>query len=297
MIKKEFVILFGLILFISNVHALDISNQQKIDFGHVLIVKSISLEPTNITPGDTGVLKIVIENYANFKLYDVRFDLNLSDKFGFLDDISKRKIFQMESGGIKELEYNIIVLPDTKDGIYRSNYKVRYLNHLGNERNESDIFDIIIRGEPKIFGYVSETGVYKENNIGDITIKLVNNDLANIKFLTVTLENSEDYEIISNNKEYIGELDSDDFESINFRLKINKKDGIIKLPLLINYKDSLNKDYSQNMELDLPIRTAKELGKNTNGTFEILLILLLILIIGYYFYKRYKHKKRVEKKF
>jgi len=292
--KNKIFICLVLILIISfvQVKALDLQREDRIDFGHVMRVRNISIEPGSLAPGDSGILTMKIQNFANFPIYDVRVQLKPPSGISLLNDISTIKIVRLETGESEELKYNVIVLPTTSEGIYEIPYIIDYVNHIGTERQDNDTFSVIVKSIPKVFVRIEDSGIYKGNNLGDITIKFVNNDIADIKFLTVELQDSEDYEIISGNKEYIGDLDSDDFESVTFRLKIlNKKKDNIKLPLNIYYKDSLNNDYNDTLEATLNIRTASELGKKNNGTAFVILGIIIIGIVIFYVYKKMKKKK------
>ena len=90
--KKEFFI-FGLIilLLICEISAIDTSRQDRLDFGYVLNVINASTIPVNLVPGSSGVIRLVIENRANFPIYDIRLQLSLPSQVSFLDDVTKRK--------------------------------------------------------------------------------------------------------------------------------------------------------------------------------------------------------------
>ena len=299
--KREIKILglLGIIiifLFVTQVSALDKDREDRINFGHVMIIDEIKLVPEYIAPGENGTIIVTIKNNANFELTDVRVKLNLPNEIKFLNSVSKKKLGRIESGEINKLEFNVISLPDAEEGIYNATITVDYLNHIGDERQDSDEFGIlVVKSIPKIFAKVDSTEIYKGNNIGEVTITFVNNNLADLKFLTIELLESEDYKILSANKEYIGDLDSDDFESVDFKLKVDNKE-IIPLKLKLTYMDALNKKYSEEIQIDLNVLSAKEMGISSSSIPIIILVIILILA-GYYFYKKYKKKKQKEAKY
>jgi len=293
--RKILVLMTVLLVFSAvAVSALDPAREERVDFGHVMRVKSVITEPTNLAPGESGLLKINIQNIANYPIYDIRVKLNLPSQISLLNDISRIKIAKLESGEEEELTYNIIVLPTTSEGVYESTYIIDYVNHIGTERQDNDTFAIVVKSVPEIFIKIEDSEIYEGKDTGEVTIRFINNDVADIKFLTVELQETGDYDIISGNKEYIGDLDSDDFESVSFRLKVlNEKDSI-KLPLKISYKDALNTDYNDTLEAELNMRTAAELGKKTNGNTYIALVVILVLIVGFFIYRKFKKKHHSE---
>ena len=172
-----------------------------------------------------------------------------------------------------------------------------YINHIGDERESTYNLSVIVKSVPKMFAYVEDTEIHSENSKGEVTIKFVNNDLADIHFLTVRLLDGEDYEILSANTEYIGDLDSDDFESIDFQLSVNKTEGKIILPLIIDYKDVLNNEFSEEREVVLILRSAEELGLAKDNTNLYIGIGVVILMILYFLYRRHQRNKLKLKKY
>ena len=105
--------------------------------------------------------------------------------------------------------------------------------------------------------------------------------------------------IIKNNNEvYVGNIDSDDYETAEFSLFVHSKakENII-LPLSIEYRDSNNKEYSK--EINLPLRLysnkeSKQLGLQKGNGFVGVIVIIVIVGAGLFFYTRYK--KKIKKK-
>jgi len=301
--KKRSVI-FGLLcitaalLLVAQISALDDDRERRINFGHVMVIDKIEMSPGFIAPGESGTIEVTIRNNANFELIDVRAQINLPDEIKFLNSVSKKKIGRVDSGETIEIKYDVISTPNAAEGIYNATITVDYVNHIGDERQDDDVFGIlVIKSEPKIFAQIDSTEIYKGSDIGEVTITLVNNHLADLKFLTVELLESEEYKIISANKEYVGDLDSDDFESIDFRLSVNKKKGTVPLKAKLSYMDSLNKEYVEELIIPLNILSPAELGIGEGGTARVIVVVILLAVVGYYLYKRYKKKKKKEARY
>lgn len=266
---------------------------------HAIRIQEINSTPENIAPGESANIRIKIKNSANLYLDDVRIKLELPSQFKFLNDVNQVKISRLESGEVKDVGFNIISLPSSSEGIYEASLIIDYVSFLskdhfnvGENKQDNYTFGLIVKAIPDIFAQIDSSEIYKGNDVGSITIRFVNRGVGDAKFLTVELLESKDYDIISADKEYVGDLDSDDFESVDFRIKLNKEKGV-NLLLKTDYKDSLNKDYSQEVKLPFEVRDAKELGIKTNGTSTTIVIILIIAIAGYFIYKRYKKKKKI----
>jgi len=299
--EKRGLLIFGimLVLFVSLVSAIYQEEQDLVDIEHPIRVQEISMIPENIKPGEPGIINIKLINNAKAEVNDMIARLDLPSGINPFNDVNVVKISQLDAFESRDFEFKIIVSPGVSEGIYKTNLVVDYTSHfgvnfvgVGEEQQDNFSFGIVVRSDPIIFVEVEKSTVYRGKETGAVTIKFVNNDLADIKFLTVELEEGEDFKIISKNKEYVGDLDSDDFESVEFRIRAKKSKGEIKLPLKITYKDAMNNDYEDELETTFQMHSAEELGIEKKNTFIYLLLFILIVGMGYYIYKRFFKKKR-----
>lgn len=300
--KKLSFTLFGIlsvIIILSIVCAqedLSIPREIRIKYGHVIEVGNIKTVPEEVVPGDTATLSLDVSNMGTNDLRDIRIRGIMPSQLTFLNDISTRKVSLLPAGESRNLKFNLIALPTASGGVYTANLMVDYINAVADEIHENYTFAMIIGSDPEIFITADTTEIYKKTlpwsrPSGKVTVTFFNNDVSDIKFLTVELKESSDYDIIKASKDYIGDLDSDDYESVDFRIKLKTGKDQIVLPLLITYKDPLNNDYSEEIEAVLKIRTADELGISTNGTALWAFLIIVIAVIAFFVYRRYKNKK------
>jgi len=292
---QVFLSLLVLVFVFGSVSAIDTARQMRLDFGHVMMVESINFSPVDLTPGSSGDVLIKVLNDGNLGLFDIRAKLVLPSGIFPLNDVDEVKISKLAAGEEADLVYKVIVSPSMAEGVYEASLSMDYLNSIGDERQDNNTFGVVVKSVPKIFAVIDSTTLYKGNSLGDVNVKFINNDIADVKFLTVKLQDSEDYQIISSSEQYIGDLNSDDFESADFKIKLNNNADSINLPLSITYKDSLNTGYSEDINLNLVILTAAESGIQKSNTSTYVLI-IVILVIAYIVYRWYKKKKKISSK-
>ena len=294
--NKEFVIISLVIslLLINGIFALDTQNTNRLSFGHILVVKTITTDPLELVPGNDGKLRVKLINNGDLAAKDIRVKLTLPDEISFINDVSEKKMSEIKPDQEVEFNFSIITLPKTTEGVYKAFLSVDYVNYVGEERDDNYSVGIVVKSSPKIFAQIDKTDIYRGKNTGYISLLFTNNDLANIRFLTLEIGESNDYEVISTNKKYIGDLDSNDYQSATFTM--NFKDDVkeTKIPVKVTYKDSLNKDYTENLEIPFKIRTAKELGIKDNGYYWLIFVLLIIVIAVLYIYRKSIFKSRYE---
>jgi hypothetical protein len=286
------------LLLIVNISALYIQEDNQISFGHPLRVQSVNAP--DLSPGETGILKVNLRNNAAYVVTDVRSKLTLPSQLQFINDVNEVRIAEIKSNETKEVEYRIIALPTTTEGIYSSSLLINYVSHygvnafnVGEDNSDNYSFGIVVKSIPSMFVQVDSADIYKEKMSGDLTLKFVNNGTSNIKFLTVNLGPSGDYDILSDNRYYVGDLDSNDYQTVVFKLRVNAKSSEVNIPLTLSYRDSMNNEYSEKSFAKLNIVDGSELGK-TSGVSPIawVIIIIIVIIIVYFVYKRIIRKRK-----
>jgi predicted PurR-regulated permease PerM len=121
----------------------------------------------------------------------------------------------------------------------------------------------------------------------------VNKGLTGIKFVNINLKDSEDYDILSPKEVYIGSVDSDDYETAEFKVYVKGfEDSTLKLPLAMEYMDANNNPYQKDLELEFTVYSAKKLGASSGSSLGTIIFILIILVIAYFIYRRWEKKKR-----
>ena len=128
-----------------------------------------------------------------------------------------------------------------------------------------------------------------------IVVRIVNDGLSDVKLASFSVGSLDRTQINSPSYEYIGNLDSDDEESVE--LKINTMaNGVLLLPVTLNYKGSNNKDYRIEESLIVPVYTKKEAeskGLVEKSSYTLYVVAGLIVVLIFFWKWR---KKRVKVK-
>ncbi len=145
--------------------------------------------------------------------------------------------------------------------------------------------------------YLRDSTIQKANTKGTVTFALANVNNGDARFVQMTVEPSNDYEILSkSNYFYIGDMSADDTESqeIEVFVKDTSKDKII-FPVKIEYKDPDETKYTKNVDVELRLYNANELKlfgfEKPSNMLYISIVLLVVLIVLIFWYRRRKAKK------
>ncbi len=263
----------------------------------ILSIDSVSIGKNMIEPGASDNLKIELSNMADSLLKDVQLRLVLGGlPFIPLDSTDEKSIYKIDPKSSQEVNFRLLANPEAKAGVYQVPMEVGYSDNLGKKYFKNATIGIIVGSSPELRLTIDESEIYEKGKSGEVIIKIVNRGVTDIKFATLRIMPSEDYKILSADQIYLGNIDSDDFETADFKIYAsNTKKDDINVPLTLEYRDANNKEYKENVNLTLKIYSsseAKKFGLKAGNGFVGNLIILLIVAVGLLYYIRHRKKKR-----
>lgn len=287
----------------------------------VLNIESVVSEPQMIAPGKSAYVTINLKNLGSSAIRDVLFKLDLAmstvaknpttlvptavvvDSYFNavplvpVNSSTEKMIGYIKGNEEKSVTYILKAYPDAASKVYKVPVRITYQDTIGRNYTKDDVVGLVVGDVPDLSAYISEDTIYSAGAAGDITIKFVNKGTTDIKFLNVMLKKTESYDIISADKVYIGDLDSDDYETADFELNVKRlKDNKLAVPVHIEYKDANNVDYAKNISLEFIAYSMKERGMSTSNSFTKLVVVLVILAAAWLVYRRWEKNKKAKKK-
>ena len=263
-----------------------------------LAVTSIMTEPETVYPGAKADLSLVLKNAATSSMRDISIKLNLAGTpFTPLETTAEKRIRILEPDEEVYALFNLIADVDAESKPYKIPLTISYLDDENNKFTKNDTIGLLIYSEPELDFNIEGTEVVSKGQSGEIVMSISNIGPSEVKFITVSLLEDESYDAISVDKAYLGNLDSDDFQTASFNVHVNKNNPNLKFR--IDYKDAYNKDFSKEVLLPLKIYSNSKaasygLVKSNGGVISLIFWILLIAFVLYGF-KGWRHEKSLEK--
>jgi hypothetical protein len=241
--------------------AIDVQKPNKL-----ITVNSVESKPKYAAPGKPIQLFIEIENIQSSNLYDLLFSLDLTDiTVPFLPFQSVPEVYlnKLDFNGKTVLEFNLMAEPNAVSGLYKIPLNVAYKDSTGSLTELSYITSLAVNDEPNYIFNLRNAPFIVAGERGDIVVSFSNVGTSEIKFLNIELMDTDDYVVLSNPKDYIGNIRSDDFETSDFNIKVDKNFNLDKVPLKLklNYADSFNNNIEDEIVVDMRVYTLKELNE------------------------------------
>lgn len=270
-----------------------------------LSVESVKINPEQISPGSDGEITITIKNLAQTSFTDLNLKLYLQSivgstivdlPFAPIDSSAEKKIYRLDPGQNAEFTFNLRAYPDAVSKIYKIPFLLEYYDNLGNQKNKTDFIGVTINSVPDVSVILDKTDITEKKNTGTVTLKFINKGLSDVKFLNVILKSTKQYDILSTSETtYIGNLQSDDYQSVDYILSLKENQENIDIPVTLQYRDANNKYYEIIAQVPLNLVDASKLDnaqeKGSSATI-IIIVIIIVAIVGWIIYKKSKKNKK-----
>ncbi len=248
----------------------------------ILAIEEISTDSKVLSPGTTTNVEMTIVNTADSVLKDLRFKLNLDDvPFAPVGTSDEKMIHQLSGKESTKVIFNLNVEANAASKVHKIPLEISYFDEVGRNYSKNNDIGIIVNDAPDFLVNIDETEVYTRGGKGNVIISVSNVGSSEIQYLTANLNPSKDYTVVSSPSVYLGNLDSDDFDSAEYEIYVSaKKQAVLDLDL--TYKDAFNKEFTKSIQLDLPLyssRQAKKLGLIQGGSFVGSIFSLAFIVI------------------
>ncbi len=253
---------------------------------------SVNAEYISLYPGEEGRISMELKNNNNFDAEFVSLSLNL-EKIPFITvGSSEKSIDELDEEDKEKIVFNIKPSTSITPGDYEIPYVLKYTNSDTNVIfTKTGSFGIKINAKTELdFSVVPNNNIL--NQKGKITLKIINKGLGEVKFVSVQIF-PQGYELFSSDTVYVGNIASDDSDSVSFDVFFKTLSPLIYAK--INYKDLDNKDQIKTINIPVNVYTqekAIELGliKKSNNVFYLGIVLFLLVL--WFIYRKIKKRNK-----
>jgi len=266
-----------------------------------LTITSVETTPEVIAPGEASTIKIGVENDGNDDIEDVSVSLDLTNSalpFAPYGSSSEVSFDEIREGREESAEFEIIALSNAESGIYKIPLEISYKIKGETEINtKKSLIGISVSSKP-VLDIGIEDGLLLKGKESKLSVKVTNKGLSNVKFLEIELQGGLYYTILSQKNVYIGDIDSDDFDTAEFNIFFKENaPSIVNLPVIVRYKDGLNNEYEENLNLQATTYTTKQatdLGLITKSNTMTYIAVGIVVIVIYFIYRKIKKRRKMK---
>ncbi|MDD5178390.1 MAG: hypothetical protein PHT54_03880 [Candidatus Nanoarchaeia archaeon] len=256
-------------------------------------------DPAYLEQGSTGKVIIELKSLENSVMKEVSVNLLLPSSFVPIGSTTEKKIQNLKPDETAYLVFELMPLSDAISKAYSIPFTLSFFDESGINHNKSDSFGLLVQKPISYELNLEEADNFVKGKTGKVVLSVSNVGPTEIKYMTMEILPSEEYNVIGNSKTYLGNLEADDFESGQFTIN-TRKSKEIKLRVELRYKDGFNKDYSEVKEVPLKVYSNSELkaygldGSTGNPVISLIFTIIVILLV-YWTYKAWREVKDLGK--
>ena len=261
-----------------------------IHLASALTITSVNVE--EFLPSSEGSIRIEVKNTLNNDVEDVSVSLQLANLPFTSIGSSEDSFPEIRKDKFKEFIFRLKASSDIKPGDYQIPYILTYIDDIQVKEKKGSI-GVSVSGNVTLgFTIDAENPIIGER--GKITLKVVNKGDADAKFVSVKIS-PEGYTLLSDDEEYIGTVNSDDFETASFDVIYSKTPRFIATAA---YKDFDNQEITK--DINLPIRVyskeeAEKLGITKKSNLALILGMVILAIILIILWRTIRKRRRARK--
>lgn len=269
-----------------------------LNFASAVTIKDVSSSPSEVAPGETFSATLEIENIFSYDVANLNVKLDLSQSpFAPYQSSSEKFVDELQSDDEEKFTFKLIVLPETASGIYKLPVEITYEDDNEENKTKKETISLTVNSNPELKISLEDSVTLIKGKENEISIRVVNSGLADVKFVYLTIGDSMGVKILSEKEQYIGDIDSDDFDNVKYQSYISEtSSNLVNLPVTLKYKDATNKEFTETKTISLRTYSQKEaqnLGLVAKPSYT-LYIIAGIIIVGYSIY-RWRRKRRLRK--
>ncbi|MGV8168869.1 MAG: COG1361 S-layer family protein [Candidatus Nanoarchaeia archaeon] len=262
-------------------------------------IKAAKITPSQLSPGGKATLVIEIENIArssNIRNVDVALQLATITSGTTIVDLpfvtvnsgNEQTIDRIAPGQSAEFRFDIAAYPDAEAKIYKLPVTIAYYDDTGEQYEKIILVGVEVNAAPDLLVTLESTDLNTKIKSGTVLFNVINKGTTNIKLMTLTLVDNDEYDVISpSNELYLGNIDSDDFETARFNVKTESTEKV-NFEVKLTYKDSLNNEFTENYNVEYTLR---EPAVQKKGSFTWILIVIVVIIAAVFWFRR-RNKRR-----
>jgi hypothetical protein len=252
----------------------------------------VSTQIENLEPGKSSKFKVNLENSNSVDLSNVVLTLGLDeveDKvFSTKSGSNQKKVSLIEGGKSIDVEFNLIASPDAVAKPYLLPITISFKDALGTSYTSDALGSVQVYSVPQLSVNLDSQESLSGGR-GKITFAIANPGTSSIKGTQVEILDSENYNVLEGKFQYIGDLNPDDFQTLQADVVINAKEDTNVL-LKVTYSDSYNQKVEEVIEIPVKVFNAEELkelgiagASSSSGVGSIISFLLVVglLVVVY----------------
>lgn len=261
-------------------------------------IPNTRVSPSQVSAGSAFNLSIDVANLATNYISNVKVSVGTgSGNFSPIGSSDQKTISRIAGKTTTTVDFQYFADANVPARVHSLPVTVSFTDSLGRESTVSTTIGIPVGAQSQYLANLERSDVFMAGQKGQIVISISNIGRSDINFVVLNLLESEDYKVIGTETSYLGNLESDDFETGQFDIYVNKDATGSSVPIKAKlvYRDAYDAVHEEYVTLQNKLYTkdqAQEIGLVAGGgNGGIIFVVILVLAgVGFWYWRRSKKK-------
>jgi hypothetical protein len=254
-----------------------------------LVVENLEF-PERVRPGSSSMMNINLENQANSRFRNIDVSLDVSEIPLAPRETSRKRVSSIGQKESKNVSFMLDVGSDAENQLYKLPVEISYENQAGQQFTVTETTGVNVGGYPEISVDIDSSDIRSAGR-GTVTLRIINKGEGEARFAEISLEENDQYEILSQDSIYLGSMIADDYQTAEFDLYVKESADTLEMPVEVSYTSGDGNQVSD-FTVERELYTGDELsryGMTSSGSAWIAIpVVILIAVGGYYLWRRRK---------
>jgi hypothetical protein len=260
----------------------------------ILMIDDVQVDPEKPRAGQEANVVITVRNLADSRINNLKVQLNLENTdFATVGSTSEKATKVLLPTAGKEIPFKLFVNTEAASKVHKIPVTLSFTDPDNQKHTVTSSFGVVVENLPEYVINLDKTEVYKKKQRGTVVLSISNIGKSDLNFVSMELQDTADYDVVSSAKMYLGNLESDDYESAEYTIYMHTEKKQVPLAVKLSYKDSFNQANSTMVQVPLKTYTsseAKRYGLTKNEGSGLVGLLLIIIFCVWYV----KRRKRIQ---
>jgi hypothetical protein len=226
----------------------------------IITIDSMEVLKQNIRPGDVFTISYTIK-CSGADSYNLLSSINFAT-MNMISPLSPTivSLGDLESGGTITANYQLLASGEISAGQYSIPSTISYTNSKGQMSTLTESFTILVDGLIEFDLLDVPTEKVTEGEVSELEADLLLIGTESVQFVAIGVVEDDIIERVSGSDEYIGAVDPDSpipFD-VMYKVKEGAQQETHEMKLSVQYRDHLNKEHTEELDLEISIGDAVE---------------------------------------
>ncbi len=257
--------------------------------------------PDRISQGQISTLVINLESIVSSTARNIEVKVKPPEGFTVVGSTNEKRISWILPNKNKTVSFDLIANPTIESKPYKIPIEIYYYNDDGSLISTGSNYTyetgILVEAPIDYQLDLEESKIGTAGQVGDIIIAFSNIGASEIRYSSIELVSTNQYDVVSPPRTYIGNLEPDDFETVDFKIRA-RTSKVIDLKLKVIYKTAYNEEFEDTKYVKLPMYSKSQaiaygLAQPTSNLSATIFYLIVIVLI-YMLYKEWRRLRNFE---